>query len=100
MTDARADRRERAAELCRRLAADVAKVAPKGLGAWPPAWEIVEAPSKRFLDLLDEYVETGERERLIPPIREAYAAVVAAWEEAARRWTRAGSERKGVAHAA
>lgn len=87
-------RRGRSAELCRRLAADVAKVAPAGLGTWGPAWEIVAAPSGRFLGLLNEWEATGAPE-LRPQIREAYDATVAAWTEAARRY--AGRKRERIA---
>jgi hypothetical protein len=87
-------RRERAAELCRQLTADVAKVAPVGLGTWGAAWEIVAAPSDRFLDLLNAWEATGAPE-LRPEIREAYDATVAAWTEAASRY--AGRKREPVA---
>ena len=82
------ERREAGARrLCRRLAADIAAVAPEGLGSWPPAWELVEAPSGRFLDRLHEWVETGDDE-LGDVLRYAYVDVVAAWKTAADRWQR------------
>lgn len=79
-------RRDRATELCRRLATDVARVAPPGLGTWEPAWKIISDPSDRFLDLLNEWEATGTPE-LRPAISEAYDAVVAAWTDAASRYT-------------
>jgi len=79
------DRHERAAALCRHLTAEVAKVAPAGLGTWAPAWGIVEEPSTRFLDLLNEWERTGNPE-LRPAIREAYDATVDAWAEAAHHY--------------
>jgi len=87
-------RRDRGAELCRRLSAEIAKVAPAGLGTWAPAWEIVEEASTRFLDLLNEWERTGNPD-LRPAIREAYDATVAAWTEAARRY--ADRRREAVA---
>jgi hypothetical protein len=40
----------------------VREVAPPGLGRWPRAWELVEAPSAEFLDALAAWEETGAPE--------------------------------------
>lgn len=80
----------------------VRQVAPAGLGYWRPAWELVEGPSRRFLDALARWEATGsERDR--QAVKVAGGEVVAAWTEAARQWeaagrpTRAERERAGVA---
>lgn len=76
-----AGRRNRAAALCRRLTEDVARVVPPGVGYRPDAWEVVEEPSRRFLDLLNAWESTGDP-ALRAEIREAYDSVVEAWQVA------------------
>jgi hypothetical protein len=67
----------------------VREVASPGLGRWPRAWEIVEKPSREFLDALAAWEETGAPEDKAAA-SQAGAAVVAAWREAAREWKAAG----------
>jgi hypothetical protein len=89
------DRTEVATVVARRLAGRVHAVAPAGLGAWGPAWELVEDPSAEFLDALHRW-ETAEdpsdtaEGALKDAVRAAGDKVVAAWQEAARRWEAAG----------
>jgi hypothetical protein len=98
-------RRERAAEICRRVSDAVARVAPPDLGYWDPAWALVEAPSQAFLDALATWVETGavEDQRAV---QEAGNDVVRAWKEAAQQWEIAGrpaphtSNRREASHVA
>lgn len=77
------------APVARWVADRVREVAPAGLGHWAPAWDIVEAPSRRFLDVLDRWEGTGS-EADKAATKEAAAAVVQAWREAARTWEAAG----------
>jgi hypothetical protein len=67
----------------------VREVAPPGLGRWPRAWELVEAPSAEFLDALAAWEETGAPEDKAAA-SQAASDVVAAWREAARQWEAAG----------
>lgn len=55
-------RRGRSDRLCERLAAAIARETHTGIGHSDGAWEIVEAPSKRALDLLAEWEATGREE--------------------------------------
>jgi hypothetical protein len=81
------------ADAGRRVAAWVAErvrdVAPPGLGRWGPAWNIVEDPSRTFLDALARWEATGAAEDQ-EATRAAAGAVVAAWREAAQQWEAAG----------
>ena len=68
-------------ELCRRLAHDVADLAPEGIGGWPQAWDIVADADAGFLVALTAWEATGaERER--DSVRTAYLAVMDAWKVA------------------
>jgi hypothetical protein len=75
--------------ICRRLAKAVAMVAPAGLGYWPRAWELVEEPSRQFLDALDEWVCGGTADARAE-LQMAADAVVAAWFSAAAEWEQLG----------
>ena len=74
-------RHDRARLLCKRLSDDINAVCPPGLGEHPRAWEIVEQPSKVFLDLLGCW-ERGN-DAIKPELRIAYDDVVKAWRRAA-----------------
>jgi hypothetical protein len=79
------ERREQGTELCRRLAADVAKVAPPGLGAWAPAWDAVASADAAFMVALTAWeCDPSERTRL--RLRDAYRTVLAAWKRAAAEY--------------
>jgi hypothetical protein len=83
------ERRERAFRLCRELSRQVSYVAPPGLGHWEPAWEIVEEPSCRFLEVLDNWVQTGDDETKHGAKINA-GKVLDAWREASQRYREAG----------
>jgi hypothetical protein len=88
-------RTEGATMVARRLAQRVEAVAPKGLGTWGPAWELVAEPSVMFLDALHRWEAATDpspdgEEALRDDVRVAGNAVVEAWREAARRWDAAG----------
>lgn len=85
-------RQAKARQLCALLSEQIARTAPAGIGRWAPAWEMVEAPSKRFLDALDRWEQTGAAEE-VARVRGAYDAVVQAWEDAARLFTQ--NDRQG-----
>lgn len=83
------ERRARGRRLCRIIHKRVARVASQGLGLWSEAWEIVEEPSTRFLDLLMAWEDSGsERDR--DALEAAAHAVVNAWKEVDRRYREAG----------
>lgn len=67
----------------------VREVAPPGLGNWAPAWEIVEGPSREFLDVLVRWEATGSEEDR-EAVKAAGGEVVAAWRQAARQWEAIG----------
>jgi len=88
-----AERREGGIRLCRRLAEEVAEIAPQGIGRWDRAWEIVDGPSAAFMIALTRWEATGS-ERDKPPLRTAYYAVLEAWREATAEYhQREGAER-------
>jgi hypothetical protein len=89
------DRSEGARVIARRVAERVGAVAPVGLGRWGPAWNIVEDPSRAFLDALNRWEAAADpsptaEEVLRDAVREAAEAVVRAWTVAAARWEAAG----------
>lgn len=90
-----ADRREGGIRLCRRLARDVARVAPKGVGEWARAWEIVDGPSAEFMVVLTRWEATGSDDDK-PPLREAYFSVLDAWRQAAVEYQRAVAEKESL----
>lgn len=88
-------RQDAATAIARRVTERVARVAPRGLGRWPLAWERVEDPSTAFLDALHAWeaaVDPGQEreEALRDAVRETADTLVRAWAEAARRWEAAG----------
>ncbi len=76
------DRRHRGSLLCIRLAEDISRVVPDGIGTWDHAWEIVAAADTAFMLALLEWEATGQA-ALKRPLRDAYFAVIDAWREAA-----------------
>jgi hypothetical protein len=78
------DRSAAARRLCRRLADEIARIAPSGIGLCEPAWSSVAAASDDFLDLLYDWEQTGD-EAVYPDLRCAYLDVVAAWQAAVAR---------------
>lgn len=79
---------ERAREICRRLTRDVADVAPKGIGRWDRAWEIVDGPSASFMLALSTWEADPTSEAAKQAVRDNYRAVVEAWRRAAEEFTR------------
>lgn len=74
--------------LCWRVSAAVAKVcAPvPGIGGWDRAWEIVEEPSRRFLQYLRTYTTGGDMAR--KRAENAGNEVVKAWKRAREEYVR------------
>jgi hypothetical protein len=73
------ERRRRAVNLCRRLAADIAAAAPADL-AHSSAWPDLASTSDAFMDTLHEW----EHERATAAdVRVAYDTCLAAWQQAA-----------------
>lgn len=80
-------RAEAVGKLCDQLATDVAAIAPPGIGHWPAAWDIVDAPSAELMVALTAWEATGlEEDRA--RVRVWYDRVLAAWKEAARSYGR------------
>lgn len=67
----------------RRLVTTIGEDAPAGIGRWPRAWEVVEAPSVAFLDEIEK-VERGEGSR--EAVVRAGVELREAWQEAAREY--------------
>jgi len=83
------ERREWSDSLCRRLCRAVARETPTGLGYWDGAWRLVEVPSNKLLDTLNEWEGRGTPASREDAIKRA-AEVLEAWRDAARRWEEAG----------
>lgn len=84
---------ERVREICRRLTEDVASIAPKGIGRWDRAWEIVDQPSADFMAALSAWESDPTSEPAKQGVRDTYGAVLDAWREAAAAWEREGAGR-------
>lgn len=84
---------ERARAICRRLTEDVASIAPKGIGRWDRAWEIVDSPSAGFMLALSAWEAEPTSESAKQAVRDSYGAVVEAWRQAADEYTREEAER-------
>ena len=84
----RAIRRAWADSLCNRLSRQVAALSFPGLGSWPDAWEIVEGPSKRFLEALALWEEKGGAAEKTLTL-ETCEAVLKSWQDAAAQWRQA-----------
>lgn len=81
-SDARAERRRGGRRLIARLDADMAKIGvPDGIGAWDPAWEMIDPATVEFWICLTRWEATGSDDDK-PALREAYFAVLEAWREA------------------
>jgi hypothetical protein len=73
--------------LCRSLHQTVARTTPAGIGTWEGAWEMVEHPSKRLLEILARWEEGGRPEDKAAA-SEAAERVLGAWTRAGREWAR------------
>lgn len=70
-----------AKEICQRIAFEIDRVTPEGLGHWDLAWKIVEGPSNDFLDGLALW-EEEDTERTRETLNWAATELVKAWAEA------------------
>ena len=84
---------ERATEICRRLCRDVASIAPKGIGHWSRAWEIVSEADADFMASLTAWESDPKNETAKQRVRAAYTAVLEAWKQAAAEYDRQEAER-------
>lgn len=84
---------EKVRKVCANLSHQVSTVAPKGLGHWDPAWQIVEEPSAAFLEALAEF-EVADTDLTRDKLLRAANAVVKAWRQAALEWEKV--ERPGA----
>ena len=80
---------ERARIVAERVADRIHAVAPEGLGHWPPVWDHIGAPSDTFMDRLAEWA-TKDTPTTRSKLESSATALVEAWREASRQWTRAG----------
>lgn len=84
--------RDRGTLICRRLATDVAKLTPPGIGRWRRTWEIVSHADSEFLAALSTW-EAAPSRAAAARVREAYAAVLDAWRSAVAAFERREAER-------
>ena len=82
-------RRARSSRVCRLLSDRIGEVTSPGLGRWDLAWEIVRAPSSRFLEALGEWERTGEEEAM-DRAKDRAMEVLSAWKDAERRYRAVG----------
>lgn len=69
--------------VARRLATTIGEEMPEGIGRWPRAWEVVEAPSRALLaEMASLERGDGDRDRVV----RAGVEVREAWQAAAREW--------------
>ena len=87
-----AERRRRGTELCRRLAQDVAEIAPPSVGAWSRTWDLVAQADADFMASLTGW-EADPTPATLDRTSSAYRAVLDAWRQAARQFE---SEREGA----
>lgn len=76
------ERREGGTRLCRQLGAEVARLAPPGIGRWEQTWQIVGDADTEYLIALTRWEATGSEDDK-PPLRAAYYGVRDAWRRAA-----------------
>ena len=85
-----AERRERGAELCRRLGAEVAELAPPGIRRWEPVWEITAPSDAAFMEALTAW-EADPGSATLNVVRQAYGAALEAWRRASGEYGREGT---------
>ena len=83
------DRLARGTELCRRLSSAVAALAPRGIGRWERAWEIVGPADSEFMIALTAW-EADPTDAPMARVESAYKAVLCAWAEAIREYEEQG----------
>lgn len=67
--------------VCENLTRDVARIAPPGIGSWPPAWEMVAEADASFIAALVAW-EAQPSDVAQAGVRARYNAVLAAWRDA------------------
>ena len=80
-----ADRQAKGQLLCQKLTEAVANIAPRGIGRWDRVWQIVDAPSARFMLALSAW-ETGPSNDAAMNVSSAYDDVLDAWRVAAAEY--------------
>jgi len=86
------ERRERGLDLCRKLAEEVARIAPRGLDRWDRTLEIVGPPSADYLVALTAWEAEPGPDR-VQDVREAWHALLDAWRRAAALYRERGAHR-------
>ena len=87
-----AERRIRGKELCRRLCAEVAEIAPPGIGRWEPAREITAPSDAAFVEALTAW-EVDPGPATLASVRRAYRDVLDAWRRASADYARQSAGR-------
>lgn len=72
--------------LCEKLSAQVAVIAPPGIGRWDRAWEIVDGSSATFMNALSAW-EIDPSDATMQRVSDAYDHVLDAWRNAAAEYT-------------
>ena len=75
--------------ILRQVVLKINEVAPKGVGHWDQAWEIVSEPSDRFLDALSAW-EASNTPQTREELQAAANDFVRSWRSAAERWRKSG----------
>ena len=84
-------RQERGHRLCQRLAGRIADVAPRGIGHWDRAWEIVDGPSAAYVIALTSW-EADPSDLTMQRVTDTYERVVEAWRQAAAEYAEESQE--------
>lgn len=84
--------RARGTAVYEQLCADVAELAPAGLGAWPRTWELV-APADRDFTAAVSAWERDPTPAGLEQVRVTYLALIAAWKSAVSAWRALGANR-------
>lgn len=77
----RRERVEHSRRICRKITAKINEISPPGLGHWTRTWDLVEAPSDRFLDALNRWIDEDTLETRLA-VQEAGDALLVSWSEA------------------
>ena len=87
---------EAATQVCRNLAAEVAGIAPNGIGHWAGAWDIVADADFELVQTLGtwEFEPSDEGQARV---RATYNAVLAAWRRAVAQWQKPHEGRREAA---
>lgn len=86
------DLHHRGTQICRRLSAAVAEIAPDGIGRWVPAWDIVAPADAEFMIALADW-EADPTDDAKLRVKATYTAVLDAWRRAAVEY---GGYRQGA----